>query len=223
MTAVQLQLNLWEQLAQAQAQPEATDWRQLCLAFDEAIDQTPVELRLATAADAIEQMADLLLARATAWAEHWNRRPGDGPVLDEDLFAELVRQSFSLDLSGLVDEPELYVRAASEKAHEDADSVVEYREKTEVLAELESFVDEDTGEAEVEREHDENVGAWAEAIQGWMERQGIESAALIRLQEGSGLSMVKLWLAALLCGLGMEQRGAFYDMGGVEIWVRLGL
>ena len=117
MTAVQLQLNLWQRLEQAQAQPEATDWRQLCLAFDEAIELTPVELRLATAADAIEQMADLLLARATAWAEDWNRRPGDGPVLDEDLFAELVRQSFSLDLSGLVHEPELYVRSASEKAH----------------------------------------------------------------------------------------------------------
>ena len=219
-TTVQLQLNLWQQLEQAQAQPEVTDWRQLCLAFDETIELTPVELRLATAADAIEQMADVLLARATAWAEDWNRRPGDGPVLDEDLFAELVRQSFSLDLSGLVDEPELYVRAASEKAHGDADSVVEYREKTEVLAELESFVDEDSGDAEVQHEHDEDVMAWAEAIRGWMRSQGLESAAITQLQTGSGLSVVKLWLAALLCGLGMEQRGAFYDAGGVEIWLQ---
>ena len=219
-TTVQLQLNLWQQLEQAQAQPEVTDWRQLCLAFDETIKLTPVELRLATAADAIEQMADVLLARATAWAEDWNRRPGDGPVLDEDLFAELVRQSFSLDLSGLVDEPELYVRAASEKIHEDGESVVEYREKEEVLAELETLVDEDVREAEVELEHDENIGAWAEVIRGWMERQGIESAAMTQLQEGSGLSMVKLWLAALLCGLGMEQRGVFYDAGGVEIWLQ---
>ena len=220
MTAIQLQLSLWQQLEQAQTSPEATDWRQLCLAFDEAIDLTPQELRLATAADAIEQMADVLLARAMAWAEDWNRRPGDGPVLDEDLFAELVRQSFSLDLSGLVDEPELYVRAASEKSHEDAESVVEYRGKEEVLAELESLVGQDLGDAEVELEHDEDVGAWAEAIQGWMERQGIESALMTQLQEGSGLPVVKLWLAALLCGLGMEQRGAFYDAGGVAIGLR---
>ena len=167
MTAVQLQLNLWQQLEQAQASPEATDWRQLCRAFDEAIDLTPVELRLATGAAAIEQMADLLLARATAWAEDWNRRPGDGPVLDEDLFAELVRQSFSLDLSGLVDEPELYMRAASEKSHEDAESVVEYREKAEVLAELESFVGEDAEDVE-QLEYDENIAAWAEAVRVWM-------------------------------------------------------
>ena len=219
MTAVQLQLNLWRQLEQAQASPEATDWRQLCLAFDEAIDLTPVELRLATAADAIEQMADVLLARATAWAEDWNRRPGDGPVLDEDLFAELVRQSFSLDLSGLVDEPELYVRSASEKAHGDADSVVEYRRKEEVLAELES-ADGDMSKAEVELEHDESIGAWAEVIRGWMERQGLESVAIAKLQDGSGLSMVKIWLAALLCGLGMEQRGVFYEVEGVAIWMR---
>ena len=219
MTAVQLQLSLWQQLEQAQASPEATDWRQLCLAFDEAIELTPVELRLATAADAIEQMADLLLARATAWAEDWNRRPGDGPVLDEDLFAELVRQSFSLDLSGLVDEPELYVRSASEKVHDDVESVVEYREKTEVLAELESLVGEDVRDIEVELEHDEDIKAWAEAIREWMERQEIESAAMTQLQAGSGLSMVKLWLAALLCGLGMEQRGEFYDVGGVAIRV----
>ena len=137
-------------------------------------------------------------------------------MLDEDLFAELVRQSFSLDLSGLVDEPELYVRSASEKVHDDAESVVEYREKTEVLAELDS-VDEDTGEAEVELEHDEDVGAWTEVIREWMQRQGLESALMTQLQTGSGLSMVKLWLAALLCGLGMEQRGGFYDVEGVAI------
>ena len=78
MTAIQLQLNLWQQLELAQASPEATDWRQLCLAFDEAIDLTPVDLRLATAADAIERMADVLLARATAWAEDWNGGQGMG-------------------------------------------------------------------------------------------------------------------------------------------------
>ena len=218
---LQLQLNLWQRLQQAKAQPEATDWRQLCLAFDEAIELTPVELRLATAADAIEQMADLLLARATAWAEDWNRRPGDGPVLDEDLFAELVRQSFSLDLSGLVDEPELYVRAASEKAHEDAESVVEYRGKEEVLAELESFVDGDSVDAEIELEHDENIGAWVRAIRRWLELSGVESVAITQLQEATGLSVVKLWLAALLCGLGMRQRGEFYDLNGVLLRVTL--
>jgi hypothetical protein len=214
MTAIQLQLNLWQQLEQAQAQPQATNWQQLCLAFDEAMDRTPVGQRLATAAEAIEQMADVLLARATAWAEDWSRRPGDGPVLNEDLFAELVRQSFSLDLSGLVEEPELYVRSVSEKSYEEAESVVEYREKTEVLAELESFVDEDAGVME-QLEYDEDVAAWAEAIRGWMERQQADEVVFAELREGVGLCAIKVWLALLLGGFSLRQSDGFY--GGVAI------
>ena len=95
--------------------------------------------------------------------------------------------------------------------------MMEYREKAEVLAELESFVDGDMGDAIERLEYDEDVMAWAETIRGWMERQGVKSAAITQLQDGSGLSVVKLWLAALLCGLGMEQRGAFYDATEVAI------
>jgi hypothetical protein len=71
LTSTQLQLNLWQQLQQAQTEPQATDWRQLCLAFDEAIDRTPVGQRLATAADAIEQMADVFAARADKFFSGW--------------------------------------------------------------------------------------------------------------------------------------------------------
>jgi hypothetical protein len=42
MPILQLELNLWQQLAKAQQSPQAVDWQQLCLAFDEAIDRTPV-------------------------------------------------------------------------------------------------------------------------------------------------------------------------------------
>ena len=137
-------------------------------------------------------------------------------MLDEDLFAELVRQSFSLDLSGLVDEPELYVRAASVKTHEDGESVVEYREKEAVLAELESFVDEDVGEELEQLAYDENIAAWAEAVRGWiLERQQADEVAFAELREGVGLSVVKVWLALLLGGFRLRQAGGFY--GGVVV------
>jgi hypothetical protein len=42
MPILQLELNLWQQLAEAQQSPQAVDWQQLCLAFDEAIARTPV-------------------------------------------------------------------------------------------------------------------------------------------------------------------------------------
>jgi hypothetical protein len=139
MPTLQLQLNLWDQLAQAQRSPQAVDWQQLCLAFDTAIDRTPVGLRLATAADAIVEMADLFAARADEFFSTWRRLPEDGPILDEDLFAEFVRQSFHLDLDGLVGVPELYVRSPSEKTHKDAESQVEEvtKETALLLAEVE--------------------------------------------------------------------------------------
>ncbi|MGB8699772.1 MAG: hypothetical protein WCD18_10180 [Thermosynechococcaceae cyanobacterium] len=65
MSVIQLQLDLWQQLF---------------LAFDEAFDQTPVGLRLATAADAISQMADVLAARAEAFGVDWHRKLGDSPM-----------------------------------------------------------------------------------------------------------------------------------------------
>jgi hypothetical protein len=45
--------------------------------------------------------------------------------------------------------------------------------------------------------------------------------AIARLQQGTGLSVIKLWLAGLLgeldSGLRLEQRGGFYDAAGVAI------
>jgi hypothetical protein len=198
MTILQLELNLWQQLAEAQQSPQAVDWQQLCLAFDEAIDRTPVGLRLAMAADAIEQMADVFAARADEFFSGWHRQSvsHEGPILDDDLFAEFVRQSFHLDLEGLVGVPELYVRSASEKSHEEIGSLVgEVSKETALLlagAELEPAVLMDG------LEYDEDIGAWAKAIALWMQQQRLERVGFIELLDGVGYPVVKGWLAVLL-------------------------
>jgi hypothetical protein len=104
MPILQLELNLWQQLAEAQQSPQAVNWQQLCLAFDEAIAQTPAGQKLATAADAISEMADVFAARADEFFSTWHRQrvAHEGPILDDDLFAEFVRQSFHLDLDGAI-------------------------------------------------------------------------------------------------------------------------
>jgi hypothetical protein len=198
MPILQLELNLWQQLAEAQHSPQAVDWRQLCLAFDMAITRTPVGNRLATAADAIEQMADVFAARADEFFSGWHRQSvsHEGPILDDDLFAEFVRQSFHLDLDGLVGVPELYVRSVSEKSHEDAESVVgEVSKETALLlagAEMEPAVLMDG------LEYDENVGEWAKAIALWMQQQKLERVGFVKLLDGVGFEVVKGWLAVLL-------------------------
>jgi hypothetical protein len=187
------------------------------LAFDVAMltlqepDRTPIGLKLATAADAIEQMADVFAARADEFFSGWHRQSvsHEGPILDDDLFAEFVRQSFHLDLDGLVGVPELYVRSDPEKSYEDAESLVgEVSKETALLlagAELEPAVLMD------ELEYDEAIGAWAMAIALWMQQQKLERV---------GLTVVKGWLAVLLDeGFAMDrlEGSDFYRSSGILV------
>jgi hypothetical protein len=199
MTTIQLQLNLWQQLAEAQQSPQAVDWQQLCLAFDVAIAQTPAGQKLATAADAIVEMADVFAARADEFFSTWHRQrvAHEGPILDDDLFAEFVRQSFHLDLDGLVGVPELYVRSDPEKSHEDAESMVgEVTKETALL--LAGAEEEEPEDAIALLEHDEDIAAWAKAIALWMQQQKLERVGFMELLDGVGYPLVKGWLAVLL-------------------------
>jgi hypothetical protein len=217
MPILQLELNLWQQLAEAQQSPQAVDWQQLCLAFDEAINQTPVGLRLATAADAISEMADVFAARADEFFSTWHRQrvAHEGPILDDDLFAEFVRQSFHLDLDGLVGVPELYVRSDPEKSHDDAESVVgEVTKETALLlagAELEPAVLMDG------LEYDENVGEWANAIALWMQSRDMESASIMEIVEETKLTTCKVWLSGLLSDFELYQTKDFYSIDGLNL------
>jgi uncharacterized protein YggL (DUF469 family) len=218
MTILQLELNLWQQLAEAQQSPQAVDWQQLFLAFDEAIDRTPVGLRLATAADAIKQMAGVFAARASAWADDWYRQPGDGPVLGDDLFSEFVRQSFSLDLSDFVAVPELYLRSDHEKSHEDAESVVAEVTKETALLLAGAEIEEEP--MIVVQPYDENVGEWAKAIALWMQQQKLERVGFVELLDGVGYPVVKGWLAVLLDeGFEMDrlEGSDFYKCTGILV------
>jgi hypothetical protein len=220
VTIIQLQLNLWDQLAQAQRSPQDANWQQLCLAFDTAMltlqesDRTPVGLRLATAADAIVEMAEVLAARADEFFSTWRRVSEDGPILDEDLFAEFVRQSFHLELDGLVGVPELYVRNALEKVHGEGESVVEEVSKDELLGLLEPESQLEPMPV-LELEHDEDVGAWAAIVREWMCESGVDSVSMGEVVDSTRLSAVKVWLAGLLCDFELERMSRkdkdFYD------------
>jgi hypothetical protein len=136
-------------------------------------------------------------------------------VLDADLFAELVRQSMAIDLSDLVAEPELYVRSASDKSEPVEGSAAQYREKEEVLTELESL--EAKQKAISELAPDENVGDWARVIREWFQQQGRSSAPLVHVRQGTGLAIVQVWLAGMLSDLKLVQQGEFYESEGVVV------
>jgi uncharacterized protein YggL (DUF469 family) len=220
MPTLQLELNLWQQLAEAQQSPQAVDWQQLCLAFDEAIAQTPERQKLATAADAIAEMADVFAARADEFFSTWHRQrvAHEGPILDDDLFAEFVRQSFHLDLDGLVGVPELYVRSASEKSHEEIESVVAEVSKETAL--LLAGAEMEPEPMIVVQPYDENVGEWANAIALWMRQRKLERVGFVELLDGVGYPVVKGWLAVLLdegFAINRLEGSDFYRSAGILV------
>lgn len=68
--------------------------------------------------------------------------------------------------------------------------------------------------------HDEDVSTWNQTIARWMIEQRISTIPLMQLQRSVEMPLVQLWLALLLGGYEIEQRGEFYD--AQQIWVTVG-
>jgi len=75
--------------------------------------------------------------------------------------------------------------------------------------------------------YDENISAWEQAIAQWLEemdkQSGGQETLLCHLQlelaqRDQSLTPIKVWLALLLGGYKLEQRGNFYNVD--TIWVK---
>ena len=215
MTAIQLELDFKSAIANALAEPEVADLRQLWLSLEPELVGLTQKEQLAMAGQALCDLAEVCQRRAELmWSEWQDAHNTEGPIPDDDFLAGLVQKTMFLDVSELVRQPKS--RKAVVTKEDRGESVVEEVTKEQALL-LAGAEVEEVPLPVVVLEHDEDAMAWAEVIRGWMRRQELESVALTQLQAGSGLSVVKLWLAALLCGLGMEQRGGFYDSAGIVI------
>jgi hypothetical protein len=213
MPARQLQINLWEQLQAATADPLACDFQQLCLMFDRTIAELSQRDRLQAGATAIQQLADLLAIRAESYFDAWQQRYDPmGPVLEEDAIAALVRQSFFLDLDELMTEPE--VRFCLPSEYGGGDSVVGAIAKEALLEWLEESEVEGQDVSSEHLEDNEDVSTWIGLVRAWMDAGGLESVTLLELIQGVELSRVEVWMAALLGGFELQQTGEFYSVEG---------
>lgn len=191
------------------------DWQQLCFAFDAAIADTPLNQQLALAADAICDLAEVLSLRAEVWFEELRYSSDEGPILSDDFLADLFIQERPLELVDLIAEPELYVRSPSEKTEELEDTIVEYQDKAEVLAELEPEIqaEELSGKGiALEVSHAEDVGAWVSAIREYLEKAK-GAVSFVELVKGLGMPPVAVLIGVLLGGFKIEQTGDFYGNG----------
>ena len=207
--ALQLELNLWDQIRQAEAAPTAIACRQICLYFDAESERMLRREQLEQGAEAIRSLAELLAMRAEAYFEEWQQRYNPvGPSLEINDFSDLIRQSFSLDLDELITETEPTYRLPNQTEHF-INSQVSEISKDELLAMLEdSEIGQDNLNIE-KMEYAKDVSAGITVVRSRLEAIG-RQAELMEVIRETAMSPVMVWMALLLGGFELEKHWDFY-------------
>ncbi|MEL6138460.1 MAG: hypothetical protein AAFR42_13755 [Cyanobacteria bacterium J06628_6] len=210
----QLELNLDLAFEIAAEVTEEADVRTLWEQFESVMADLPWRDQLRLGGEVINQLAGICEAKADVLWEDWqDAHNADGPVMDGDWLRGLTRQTQELDFSEHVNRPS-YALKEQDSQPEDEDSMVGEVDKATVLA----FLDDLTEEAEKQKalavSHAENVSDWIQELSS----RGIgRPQKLIELQQQLQMPLIELWIAALLGGFSLEQRGQFYETA--EVWV----
>jgi hypothetical protein len=199
----QLELDLWQVFAVAQAAPESADMVLLCSHLD-GLDLIDGARAIGEITEIFRSKAEIMLAEIAA-----AYLPQEEPVIDDELWAHLYLRTFILNDDHLYLESEHYYpeeRQSVIKTGTDADLLVaDELQKIEAIKGI-------LGNA-----HNEDIPAWAARVREVMAQVG--EISLLDLQKVSGLSLVDLWLGLLLgdTGCSMERNGDgdFYWGGGI--------
>jgi hypothetical protein len=207
MAPQQLELDLWQILAVAQAEPATVGFIELCGRLD--------GLNLVDGGRAVGEIAEIYRVRAetilteiaTAYL------PVKEPVLADELWAHLYRQTFILR------DEHLYLEVEHDYPQERQSVIKLGVEADEVATEAMMRA------AVMGNAHEEEIELWASRIRGVMAECG--KMLLSDLQQQSGLSLVDVWLGLLLGDTGCSIRRQlscevefsvdFYDRAG--IWI----
>jgi chromatin segregation and condensation protein Rec8/ScpA/Scc1 (kleisin family) len=232
----QLELQLWGELQSARLAPEAVDFGELLHRVEQAIASVPQSHQLEVAGDAMLHLAKLLALRAEVSIENLENSYRD-PMLTNDFFSDVVRQTMAVDLSDLM-EPAPPRKHRAKPTFKRDSSVAAAVDKSAVLAMVEQIeADESINRAQSEQQqkhqaldvaHDEDISTWVKAIFDYFANRQQKSLPLLELvqqvkypaeqgEKDKGLPLVKTWLALLLGGFEMVQHGDFYESRGV--WV----
>ena len=139
-------------------------------AVEAAAAQLPEAERLRFAGDALLQMAEVCAARSDVLMTQWEEAYRD-PIVEQDFFADVVRQTMAVDLSDLM-EPAPPRQRRTKLTGKPEGSIVAPVDKAAVLA----MVDQLAAEDEAMRKqnvlaiaHLEDVVAWTAAINRWLQ------------------------------------------------------
>jgi hypothetical protein len=219
-----IQLTIWDRLDLATTNSVGADFLGLLTEVDESIEQLLPADRLSAAGEAIRRLGEIYAYRSAEQLSEieYLFHPEQEPIMSLDAFDRYVRQSMMVDLEQFIEAPEL-----PEYEREYNLTVVREQSKAEILdeiGELEEIDPEVAYQAAIGLAHDEDVSAWGAAISMRLDEWD-RPVSLLELQESfaerphSGIEMplVQVWLALLLNGMTLEQRGDFYQTE--QVWV----
>ena len=210
----QLELNLEVAFEEAAEMPEQADVLSLWTQFEGDLAGLEQRDRLRVAGDILLKLAGLCETKSDLLWEDWqDAHNSDGPVMDGDWLQGLTRQTQELDFSDLVQRSyQTGDHPNEDKA--DEDSVAGDVAKLSVLDMIDALEDADLKSQALAVSHAENVSDWVKALAGG---QVDSPQRLIDLQQQLQMPLIEVWIAALLGGFSMEQRGSFYQTQ--EVWV----
>ena len=218
----QLELNLEVAFEEAAEIPETADVLSLWQQFEGELAGLEQRDRLRVAGNILVQLAGLCEAKADLLWEDWqDAHNAEGPVMDGDWLQGLTRQTQELDFSDLVqrsyqtgDSPQERLRHRPNEDKADEDSVAGDVEKLSILDMIDALEDADLKSQALAVSHAENVSDWVKAL---ADKQMDSPQRLVDLQQQLQMPLIEVWIAALLGGFPLEQRGSFYQTQ--EVWV----
>lgn len=231
-----VQLDLWSVLDVAEAVPEEADLAQIWKSLDSALEVLSMRAQLKLAGEAISRLAQIIQDRAWLTLSELEQLGNvEGPVMPIGAFDRFVRQSMQVNFEPFVEAPSVPPRIIQEVTQaefpDDGRSVVVELDRAVLLEELEAeveFAELQTFEQAISLAHSENIQEWDRAIQKYFEAHLHQSIpftdltiAINVMGEGEAkepqASWAQTWLALLLGGYELEQRGEFYQ--AETIWI----
>jgi chromatin segregation and condensation protein Rec8/ScpA/Scc1 (kleisin family) len=211
----QLELNLEVAFEEAAEVPEKADVLALWTQFEGELSGLEQRDHLRVAGDILLQLSGLCEAKAEVLWEDWqDAHNADGPVMDGDWLQGLTRQTQELDFSDLVNRSYHPSPEHPNEDKADEDSVAGDVEKMSVLDMIDALDDADLKSQALAVSHAENISDWVKALAA---QQTEAPQRLVDLQQQLKMPLIEVWIAALLGGFPLEQRGSFYQTQ--EVWV----
>jgi hypothetical protein len=224
MAIQQTEANLWQELRDGIAMPQATNLKRLCELLDWAIAQLPENQQLEVAGWAIEQMAEIYTLRFNllmgVWEETDALSEETFPVLDLEALEAWIRQSMSIDLDALVEQPTSN-RNRERQPLNPTDSVAAVVEPEAILQMVEQIEAEEHSQMIRQLAGEEDPARWSAAITRWLHTYAVEQPVrLVDFYQELEMPLVEVWIGLLLGGFELEQHGQFYELPGIWICSR---